>query len=169
MVLGLSWGGGRRVRPVPALPALDTARRQHGCLDRGCGDVAGRSRRSTATTPRGKPRAGPRRAGPARARRRVARHIVRSRRGPHARGTRGMVRRAGSDAPVDSSAASVRRQSRPNTAFRLRGCLAGGCRLGRDLTGPRRRGCAPTGRSRAPDSAFTIRPEFRVQLRRNAQ
>ena len=213
----------------------------------GGSDVAGRSLRSTATTPRGKPRAGPRRAGPARARRRVARHIVRPRRGPHARGTRrcgsaarqgaaapgsiptrpssgrapggraparnrvegggggsqsltergrcvggllgvrshdsfsgsvepwvrdgsarraggpasrtlqrprrsrrmastrppgtyspsaragrrgggsggvaGMVRRAGSDAPVDSSAASIRRRSRPNTAFRLRGCF----------------------------------------------
>ena len=95
-------GGGRRVRPVPALPALDTARRQRGCLARpGGGDVAGRSRRSTATTRRGKPRAGPRRAGRARARRRVARHIVRPRRGPHVRGTRrcGSAARRGAAAP----------------------------------------------------------------------
>ena len=38
-------------------------------------------------------------------------------------GVAGMVRRAGSDASVDSSAASIRRRSRPNTAFRLRGCF----------------------------------------------
>ena len=82
-------GWGRTVRP----PCADLSGARHGTspawLPRpGGGDVAGRSRRSTATTPRGKPRAGPRRAGLARARRRVARHIVRPRRRPHARGAR---------------------------------------------------------------------------------
>ena len=47
-------------------------------------------------------------------------------------GVAGMVRRAGSDAlpmslrstaPVGSSAASIRRRNRPNTAFRFRGVL----------------------------------------------
>ena len=45
------------------------------------------------------------------------------RRGGGSWGVAGMVRRAGSDASVDSSAASIRRRSRPNTAFRLRGCF----------------------------------------------
>ena len=44
-------------------------------------------------------------------------------RGGGSRGVAGMVRRAGSDAPVDSSAARIRRRSRPTTAFRLRGRL----------------------------------------------
>ena len=44
-------------------------------------------------------------------------------RGGGSGGVAGMVRRAGSDASVDSSAASIRRRSRRNTAFRLRGCF----------------------------------------------
>ena len=51
----------------------------------GGGDVAGRSRRSTATTPRGRPRAGPHRAGPARACLRVARRTVPRRTRHHGR------------------------------------------------------------------------------------
>ena len=51
--------------------------------------ITSRSRRSTATTPRGRRRAaGPHPAGPARALRRAARRSVRARRGPRARGTR---------------------------------------------------------------------------------
>ena len=54
------------------------------------------------------------------------------RRGGESGGVAGMVPRAGSDAlpmslrstaPVDSSAASIRRRNRPNTAFRFPGCF----------------------------------------------
>ena len=54
------------------------------------------------------------------------------RRGGGSGSVAGMVRRAGSDAlpvslrstaPVGSSAASIRRRNRPNTAFRFRGCF----------------------------------------------
>ena len=45
------------------------------------------------------------------------------RRGGGSGGVASMVRRAGSDASVGSSAASIRRRRRPNTAFRLRGCF----------------------------------------------
>ena len=65
------WGGGRRVTPgrTGGPPHGARHRASRLPLDRGGGDVAGRSRRSTGTTPRGRPRAGPHRAGPARARR----------------------------------------------------------------------------------------------------
>ena len=67
------------------------------------------------------------------------------RRGGGSGGVAGMVRRAGSDAlrmflrptaSVDSWAASIRRRSRPNTAFRFLGCFDMGNALQHNRTGP---------------------------------
>ena len=78
-------------------------------------DVAGRSRRWKATTPRGRPRAGPDQARPARPRRRAARRTVRPRRAPRARGRRryGSAARQGAAAP--SSIPQVAPASSPST------------------------------------------------------
>ena len=63
-------------------------------------------------------------------------------------GVTGTVRRAGSDAlptvPVDSWATSIRRWSRPDTAFRFRGCFDMGNPLQHNpgLADPGRTGCA---------------------------
>ena len=73
-------GGAWRSVPRPVATA--------GCGPSSPDDVARRSRRWTATTPRGRPRAGPHRAGPVRARRRAVHRTVRPRRGPRARGRR---------------------------------------------------------------------------------
>ena len=85
--------------------------------------VAGRSRRSTATTPRGRARSRThRRAGPARARRRAEGRTVRPRRGLRARGTRrrGSAARQGGAVPgsISRSRASAGRvRIRPNSTF----------------------------------------------------
>ena len=77
-------------------------------------DVAGRSRRWTATTPHGRPRAGPDRAGPVRVHRRATRRTVRTRRGPRASGRchHGSATRQGAAAP-GSIPRSRRPRSRP--------------------------------------------------------
>ena len=76
-------GGSAPVRQadIDGVQVRDDRRLVMVALDREDGDVAVRLRRSKATTPRGRPRAGPHRAGPARARPRAARRTVRPRGG----------------------------------------------------------------------------------------
>ena len=75
--------------------------------------------------------------------------------GGGAGGVAGMVRHAGPDAlptvPVDSWAASIRRWSRPDTAFRFRGCFDIGNPLQHNPRprGPGRTGCAHGSRGSA--------------------
>ena len=84
-----------------------------------------------------------------------------SRRGGGSGGVAGMVRRTGSDAlsmslrstaPVGSSAASIRRRNRPNTAFRSQGCF--------DMRNPLQHnpGLADPGGPGAPTGCGSARP-----------
>ena len=82
-------------------------------------------------------------------------------------GVTGTVRRAGSDAlptvPVDSWATSIRRWSRPDTAFRFRGCF--------DMGNPLRHnpGLAdPDGPGAPTDPGFSIRVSDRGGRRARA-
>ena len=126
--------GAGQVRPATVMVALD----------REAGDVAVRLRRSTATTPRGRPRAGPHRAGPARARPRAARRTVRPRRGPRARG----AHRRGSAARQTAAATGSIPKPQPfgpassSSTARRTGCAR------QRPTPPRRR--SPSARRRPP-------------------